>query len=566
MSRTGVCYGPFTNVAPPDQGWRKLVTALSVEQSCDVAVLGSGAAGLVAAIAAADRGAEVAVFEKSPLLGGTSAMSGGIIWMPNNHLQAAAGIHDSREDALAYLAALSLGQIDSDMAATFVDVGPEMLAYLAERTPCSFHLLASYPDYHPEHPGGLPAGGRSIDNGLFPLPELGEWAARVRCQRVNPMMLGETPLGGATSFPAAGLVAERVASGHNGMGLGLVSALLKGCLERGVRFHVEARAEHLITIDGRVSGARLTTPDGDLEVSTRSGVVLATGGFERNEELCRTFLRGPMTAPVGSPDNTGDGLVMAMNAGARLGNMRNAWWVPVTSAEQAEQWGAPRPHLVLLERTRPGSIMVNRSARRFCNEAGNYNAMGGVFHQFDPAAFDYPNLPAWLLFDHRYKLAYDVASCRAGAEASDWITVAPTLPELAQRLGLDGDVLTETVARFNEFASDGRDLDFGRGDSAYDTFNGDRTKPGRAATLGRLDEPPFYAIPIESGSLGTNGGPKTDTRCRVLSTGGGVIPGLFAAGNVMAAPTGMVYGGAGGTLGPAMTFGFIAGREAAGSE
>ncbi len=536
---------------------------MRVEQTCDVAVLGSGAAGLVAAIAAADLGADVAVFEKSPLLGGTSAMSGGIIWMPNNHLQTAAGVKDSRKNALAYLAALSLGQIDSDMAATFVDVGPEMLAYLAERTPCSFALLASYPDYHPGHPGGMPGGGRSVDNGLFAFPELGEWAAKVRCQRVNPVMLGETPLGGATTSPAPSLLAERVASGLNGMGLGLVGALLKGCLDRGVRFHIEARAEHLVVNDGRVTGVHLAMPDGGVDVTACQGVILATGGFERNEELCRTFLRGPMTAPAGSPDNTGDGLVMAMNVGARLGNMRNAWWVPVTSAEGAEQWGAPRPHLVLLERTRPGSIMVNRSARRFCNEAGNYNAMGGVFHQFDPVAFDYPNLPAWLLFDHRHKLSNDVASCRAGEGVADWITVAPTVHELALQLGLDGAVLSETVARFNQFAVGGSDRDFHRGDSAYDRFNGDRTKPGHAATLGPLAEAPFYAVPIESGSLGTNGGPKTDTRCRVLSTNGGVITGLFAAGNVMAAPTGMVYGGAGGTLGPAMTFGFIAGREAA---
>jgi 3-oxosteroid 1-dehydrogenase len=536
---------------------------MDAEMSCDVAVLGSGAAGLVAAIAAADLGADVALFEKSDLIGGTSAISGGIIWMPNNHLQAAAGIADSRADALAYLDSLALGQIDSDLAATFVDTGPEMLAYLDERTPCSFHLLPEYPDYHPEHPGGLAGGGRSVDNGLFTFPELGEWADRVRVNRLNPMMLSETPLGGATEMPSADIVAARVDAGENGMGLGLVAALLKACLDRGVRIHVGTAAEHLTIDEGRVVGVRLRSADGPLTVAARS-VVLATGGFEWNEELCRTFLRGPMTAPAGSPDNTGDGLLMAMSAGARLGNMRNAWWVPVTQAEGAERWGALRPHLVLLERTRPGSLMVNRSAQRFCNEAGNYNAMGGVFHQFDPTAFGYPNLPAWLIFDHRYKMAYDVGSCRAGSDVADWITTAPTLAELGDRLGLDGATLQSTVDRFNEHAAFGADPDFGRGVSAYDTFNGDRTKPGVSATLGPLDVAPFYAIPIESGSLGTNGGPKTDTRCRVLALAGGVIPGLFAAGNVMAAPTGMVYGGAGGTLGPAMTFGFIAGREAAG--
>jgi len=207
--------------------------------------------------------------------------------------------------------------------------------------------------------------------------------------------------------------------------------------------------------------------------------------------------------------------------------------------------------------------MVNRSARRFCNEAGNYNAMGGVFHQFDPATFDYPNLPAWLIFDHRHKTTYDVASCRAVDPPAEWMVQAETVEGLAVELNLDPVILRQTVDRFNTDARNGEDPDFQRGVSAYDAFNGDQSLDGVAATLGPLDRGPYYALPIESGSLGTNGGPKTDTRCRVLSLGGGVIDGLFAAGNVMAAPTGMVYGGAGGTLGPAMTFGFIAGREAA---
>jgi len=527
-----------------------------------VAILGSGAAGLVAAIAAADAGASVAVFEKSDLIGGTSAISGGIVWIPNNHLQAEAGIDDSRATALAYLESLSLGQIDSDMAATFVDTGPEMLRYLDERTPCSFHLLPTYPDYHPEHPGGLGAGGRSVDNGLFAYGELGEWADRIRINRPNPVMLIETPLGGATEMPSIETITDRAVNRQNGMGLGLVGALVRACLDRGVEIHLSSPAKHLFTSDGTVTGVRVEH-DGVARDVAAQAVVLATGGFEWNEELCRTFLRGPMTAPAGSPDNTGDGLVMAMAAGARLGNMRNAWWVPVTKADGAQNWGSDRPHLVLLERTRPGSIMVNRTNRRFCNEAGNYNAMGGVFHQFDPAAFDHPNLPAWLVFDHRHKSTYDVASCRAGDPAADWMICAETIEELANRIGVDPTNLRQTVDRFNEFAVHGADPDFGRGVSAYDTFNGDQSLDGVAATLGPLDDGPFYALSIESGSLGTNGGPATDTRGRVLSLDGGVIDGLFAAGNVMAAPTGMVYGGAGGTLGPAMTFGFIAGREAA---
>ena len=540
------------------------MTEQSVDQWHDVVVLGTGASGLVAALTAADEGADVGLFEKSDVVGGTSALSGGMIWIPNNHLQRDAGIADSRQQGLDYLEALSLGHIDSDMAAAFVDEGPVMLQYLEAETPCSFHLLTTYPDYHPEHPGGLAGGGRSVDNGLFSYDELGDWAHRIRKNRpANPVMLIETPLGGATEMPPAEVLAERMAEHRNGMGMGMVGALLKGCLDRGVEPTLSAAAEELLVDDGAVVGVRFTTPTGELTVGARKAVIIATGGFEWNDELCKTFLRGPMTAPAGSPDNTGDGLLMAMAAGARLGNMGNAWWVPVVRVPGEEQFGAPAVHLILLERTRPGSLMVNSTGRRFCNEAGNYNAMGGVFHQFDPGTFSYPNQPAYLIFDHAHKMRYEVAGAPAGPDVPDWMCCGETPEHLAELLGLPQSELAHTIARFNEHAAAGEDPDFGRGESAYDTFNGDRSLPGVAATLGALTDGPFYGVPVELGSLGTTGGPKTDVRGRVLAQHGGVVDGLYAVGNAMAAPTAMVYGGAGGTLGPAMTFGFIAGRDAA---
>ena len=530
----------------------------------DVIVLGTGVAGLVAAIAAHDAGASVGLYDKSDLVGGTTAMSGGIIWMPNNHLQAEAGVEDSREMALAYLDALSLDMIDSDMAAAFVDQGPQALRYIHEHTPCEFSLLATYPDYHPEHPGGLPAGGRSVDNLVFPYPSLGEWAAKIRNQRgAMPVALGETPLGGATTAPAPELLQSRIANGENGMGLALTGGLLRACLDRGIEPQLSWRADHLVQTEGRVTAVRFQTPDGEQVVEAGNGVVVATGGFEFNEELTKSFLRGPMTGPAGSPENTGDGLTMSIEAGARLANMGNAWWVPVTPIPGETQFGAPKMHLILLERTRPGSLMVNRTGRRFCNEAGNYNAMGGVFHQFDPVSFDYPNLPAWLIFDHTHQQRYEVATVPPGDTVPEWMAMGETPEALAEAIEVDPTTLAETIARFNEHAAAGHDPDFHRGKSAYDTFNGDQSLPGIEATLAPLAQGPFYAIRIEQGSLGTNGGPKTDARGRVLAQRGGVIDGLWAAGNVMAAPTGLVYGGAGGTIGPALTFGWIAGRDAA---
>lgn len=529
----------------------------------DVVVLGTGAAGMTAAVAAAHEGARVGLFEKSDLVGGTTAMSGGIVWMPNNHHQEAAGIVDSRRMALDYLESLSLGQIDSDMAAAFVDQGPQAVRWIEENTPCQFHLVQDYPDYHPEHPGGLPGGGRSLDNALFAFPELGDWAAKVRNMRgAHPVKLTDTPLGGATAMPTPEVLAQRVAAGLNGMGLGLTGALLKACLDRGIEPVLETRAKRLVLEDQRVTGVQFTTPDGELDVRA-AAVIVATGGFEWNDELVRTFLRGPMTGPAGAPTNTGDGLQMALDAGARLGNMRNAWWVPVARVPGETAWGEPSVRLILLERTRPGTLMVNGQGRRFTNEAGNYNAMGGAFHAFDPAGFTYPNQPCWLIFDHAHKLRYDVAGCPAGDRVPQWMHFGATLGELAERIGVHGETLAATVTRFNHHAELGEDPDFGRGTSAYDSFNGDRSLPGVAATLGALNQGPFYAIAIESGALGTNGGPATDTRGRVVARDGGVITGLYAAGNVMAAPTGMVYGGAGGTLGPALTFGWIAGRDAA---
>ena len=540
-----------------------MLGGVSAEEIVDVVVLGSGASGLAAAVAAAEEGASVVVLEKADMIGGTTAMSGGIVWMPCNHHQESAGVTDTREMALAYLESLSLGQIDSDMAATFVDEGPEVIRALEERTPVAFHLLDTYPDYHPEHPGGLSGGGRSLDNDLFDYGELGAWAANVRNHRGHaPLMLSETPLGGATEMPPPELIGERIQGNRFGMGMALTGALLRAVLDRGIEPRLGWRARRLVVDDGTVTGVEAETDEGTRTIGARKGVVIASGGFEWNEDLVRTFLRGPMTAPAGSPDNTGDGLEMAMAAGARLGNMRNAWWVPVIRVPGEELWGKPSVHLVLLERTRPRSLMVNGQGVRFTNEAGNYNAMGGVLHAFDASRFDYPNQPCWLIFDHGHKRRYDVAGCPPGDEVPEWMHTSDTVAGLAASIGVDPATLEATVARFNEHAARGEDPDFGRGESAYDTFNGDQTLPGVEATLGPLTEGPFHAVAIEAGALGTNGGPKTDTRCRVLSSEGGVIDGLYAAGNAMAAPTGMVYGGAGGTLGPALTFGWIAGRDA----
>lgn len=533
--------------------------------SHDVVVLGSGAAGLTAALAASLDGADVGIYEKGTVLGGSSAISGGVPWIPLNHHQDEAGITDSREEALEYLASLSLGRMDPAMAEAFVDSGRDTIQWLEEVTDLRFTLLPRYPDYHPENPGGKPDGGRSLDPGLFSYRSLGDWADRMaRSRRSVHLKITDTTLGGGTGYLPEGELERRMDEDLRGCGNALVGPILKALLDRGVEPVLQARALDLIVMDRRVAGVRVEINGEPTDIEARRGVILATGGFEWNADLVAEFLRGPMTAPTSVPTNTGDGLLMAMRAGARLANMGQAWWVPAVKIPGDIAFGEQRSNLVNRERTLPGSILVNAAGRRFTDEATNYNALGGAFHQIDPVAFGYANLPAWLVFDQAHADRYGSFGTPAGQPVADWIPRAETVTGLAEAVGIDPAGLAETVDRWNAFVDAEEDRDFHRGDSAYDRWSGDgEFRFTKASTLGRIDTGPYYAVPIESGTLGTSGGPRTDVDGRVLDTRLQPIPGLFACGNVAAAPTAMAYGGAGGTLGPILVFGRRTGRAAA---
>jgi succinate dehydrogenase/fumarate reductase flavoprotein subunit len=293
-------------------------------------------------------------------------------------------------------------------------------------------------------------------------------------------------------------------------------------------------------------------------------VILASGGFEWNADLVRAFLRGPMSHPVSIETSTGDGLIMAMKAGAMVTNMREAWWMP--AGEVPTDDNPMGRILVNGQRTLPHSIMVNKRGRRFTNEAANYNAFGAAFHVEDVSKFEYANLPCWLVFDQTYVDTYGfrIVSGGNGSRVPDWVPRADTPEALAEMLGIDGAELRATIERWNHHCEGGSDPDFGRGDSAFDCWWGDPYRKGRRdATLGPLTKGPFYAYEIFSGALGTKGGPRVDPDARVLNLDGEPIPGLYAAGNVMGSPFGMTYGGPGGTLGPAMVFGYLAGKHAA---
>jgi succinate dehydrogenase/fumarate reductase flavoprotein subunit len=530
----------------------------------DVIVLGSGAAALAAAVTAHGHGAvRVGVFEKADVVGGTSAMSGGMVWIPCNHHMAEHGLPDSRDDALRYLDSLSLDRIDPTLAAAYVDAGPEMVQWFEQHTPVTFEIVENFPDYHPERPGGSTRGGRSLECPLFPFGELGPWREKVaQSRQMNAyVVMNETTLGrGALTGASEAVLAERRASDLRGCGQALIGRLLRACLDRGIEPVTGHRAIGLEIDGGRVTGVRFDTPSGEQAVRAGGGVILATGGFEWNAELVRSFIRGPLERPVSIETNTGDGLTMAMRLGASLGNMQEAWWVPVIDVTDAN--GRPIPWMVNRERVQPRSIMVNRSGRRFANEAANYNAFGAAFHHLDPTTFEYANLPAWLVFDHRYLSTSGIARYHGEGDVPGWLARADTLPELAAAAGFDASGFVDTVSRWNRHAATLDDPDFGRGRSINDTHWGDGSRTA-AATIGPIETAPFYAVRVRPGALGTKGGPRTDADARVLDLDGHVIEGLYAAGNVMASAMGMTFGGAGGTLGPGMVFGFLAGRDAA---
>lgn len=523
----------------------------------DVVVLGTGGAGLAAALTAATNGATVAVYEKAATVGGTTAVSGGITWIPAHDRLAGAEL--SVSDALKYLEAQSLGAMDRELVETFVRTGPAMLDYLEQHSDLRFEIAEGFPDYKPELPGGRPGGGRSLNAKPFDLATLGEWHDRITA---FPLDFSNVGIDAETKARIHATVDDSLAEPCVA-GTALVAGLLKGLLDLGITPVTEARAVELIGSAEGITGVRINHDGKDIDVRARHGVILGTGGFEWDPQLVDAYLRGPMRGAVSPPNNTGDGLRMAMAHGADLANMGEAWWVPIVQIPGDTLGGRPRSRSVRLERTRPRSIIVNRAGRRFLNEAGEYNSMAGPFHHLDPRA-GYLNDPAWIVFDAQHLKRYGFLGVDPDGPAPDWFNESATLDDLGTKLGIDPDGLARTIADWNTNVADENDPDFGRGASAYDGYWGDPSAATPALqTLGPLDTAPFYAVPVAVGAMGTKGGPRTDRDGRVLHVSGKVIPGLFAAGNAMAGVTGKAYGGAGGTLGPAMTFGYRSGYAAA---
>ncbi|MEX2081285.1 MAG: FAD-dependent oxidoreductase [Dehalococcoidia bacterium] len=517
---------------------------------CDVAVMGSGAAGLSAALTAAALGRRTVVVEKAAVLGGTTAISSGTAWVPASLHAAKRGLDDTADEAKAYLREISRGEMGEEYIEAFVTGSTEAIAFFEAHSPLRW-LSIGYPDYHPEAPGGR-TDGRTLLPRFFDADSLGEAKALIRTSPYAP-----------PAFRGVDLAADGLKNGRWANGYALVGALVKGCLDAGVEFHRGTAARRLIVEDGAVRGLEAESADGPLTFRTSRGVVLASGGFEWNTDLTKAFLRGPLEGGPGPRANTGDGLVMAMEVGAALGNMSEAWWMPTVQIPGERDQDGEVYRMTWHERALPGSIIVNRRGQRFVNEAHNYSDIGRAFHHFDANTYEWPNVPAWMVFDHEYLERFGIPSTMPGDPQPGWLKSYATLAALADDLGIDPGRLETTVERFNGFARMGKDPDFGRGESAFDQFHGDETRQGPLKALRPLEPAPFHALRMYIGALATSGGPKTDASGAVLNVRGEVIPGLYAAGNAMASATGRVYPGAGGTIGLALTFGHLAGRALA---
>ncbi|WP_424214293.1 FAD-dependent oxidoreductase [Streptomyces sp. BI20] len=536
----------------------------------DVVVVGSGAAGLAAAITARLRGLTALVVEKTDKYGGSTALSGGAIWVPGNAHLDRAGLADTRDKARAYLDATVGDRVPAARREAYLEHGPRMVAEFHERTDVRFVYTPGYSDYFPEEPGGM-AQGRSIEPEIVDLRRLGPLARDLRRAGLPTYgltmtshdfrflnMVARTWAGKRTSVKVGARAVGALLTGRRLLSLGeaLVARMRLSLHRLGGELWLSTPLTGLVTdpATGRVTGVRVERAGRPVTVTARRGVVLASGGFSHDAELRAKHLPHPTSTAWthASPGQTGDALRLGEELGAATDLLDRVWGAPSVCPPGG------RPFFLVADRGIPGMVIVNAAGERYANEAAPYHAFVDAMYAADrPEA---TTVPSWLILDARSKARYLFAGLFPGQPfPKEWVSGGfvrrgASVAELAAEIGAPG--LEATVRRFNGFAADGVDADFGRGNSVYDRYYGDPTLPN--PNLAPLEKGPFWAVPVHPGDIGTKGGLVTDGDARVLREDGTAIAGLYAAGNCSAAVMGETYPGPGATIGPAMAFAWAA--------
>ncbi len=556
------------------------------DKEVDVIVVGSGAGGLLSALVAAHHHADVLVVEKEKLWGGTSATSGAGIWIPASDQARAAGFEDDTAEAFKYVRKLSADNVPDANIKAYVENASAMLRWVTTNTEIEYQAFP-YPDYHAEEPGGSPSGFRTH----MPLPidgrKLGRDVETLRFASPAASLFGylnwhfdETYI---MLFRARGWqwhLAKSLArywfdwpfrfKSRKDRRLTLGNALLGGLRlavnEKNIPVWLEAPLIELVSEKGQVTGALIRRKGKEIRIRARKGVILAAGGFDKNQEMrdANAPLYRNAQLSGGTAGNTGDSIRAAIGLGADTMNMHSAWAAPVFYVP-----GEDRGRLCTIERALPGCLMVNQSGDRYLNEAASYHVVG---QQMAKREADHGDAsPSWFVFDYRYRHSYPVGPLLPimpdwlqRGEVRSILKKGRTVEDLAIAMGVDPARLVATMTRYNEFAANGEDPDFRRGEAAYDKMYGDPSVAPNPC-LRPLVKAPYFAMPIYPGDIGTNGGLKTNHMAQVVGTDGKPITGLYAVGNNAASAMGESYPGAGVTIGPALTFGYIAAKQITGS-
>lgn len=565
------------------------VTSLADPASYDIVVVGAGAGGLAAAVFAATAGRRVLVVERTEFVGGSSALSAATTWVPNTTHAKGVGEGDSFESAAAFLGSVVGNRSSASLREAFLRAGPDAIATLESRTDVKFRPYATHPDYEQDHPGAT-MRGRALEPVPFDARALGSDRGKIRppipeFTLFGGMMVDRTDIGHllnlkksrASFLHAAKILAryglDRVFGARGSrfvMGNALIGRLLLSLRKAGGEVVLNTSVADFIQGPRGVEGVVLRGEGGERRVTATAGVVLAAGGFNRGPRRAEMLHEPVPTLSPSAPGHTGDMQALALKIGARLGesNLDNAYWAPVSTRQRPDGSTAVFPHFVL-DRSKPGTVCVDQGGRRFVNESVSYHLFARAMFEANKTR---PTIPCFIITDAPALRKYGLGMVRMGTRnikpylADGYLVEGRTVADLAGKLGVDPATLDETIARMNEFAATGTDAEFARGTTAYQRVNGDAAAGTANPTLGPIRTAPFYAVRLYPGDIGAATGLVIDEHARVVGRDGAPIRGLYACGNEANSIMGGVYPGPGITIGPALTFAYLAIQDALGAK